>query len=236
MPMLRVNNLSAFYDRTQVLHEINVRVEEREIVGLVGANGAGKTTTLLSIIGLKTRTEGEIWLNEERIDRLPAYERVRRAIILIPERRRLFPFMTVLENLELGAYLPGPRGDRNASLEMVFDLLPVLAERRHQIAGSLSGGEQQMCAVGRALMSRPRLLMLDEPTEGLAPLYVERLFDLIVRLRNDGITILLVEQNVEHVLKVADRGYVLENGRIVLQNSGQGLLADPRLKTAYLGL
>ena len=233
--MLRVNNLSAFYDRTQVLHEINVRVEEREIVGLVGANGAGKTTTLLSIIGLKTRTEGEIWLNEERIDRLPAYERVRRAIVLIPERR-LFPFMTVLENLELGAYLPGPRADRSASLEMVFDLLPVLAERRHQIAGSLSGGEQQMCAVGRALMSRPRLLMLDEPTEGLAPLYVERLFDLIVRLRNDGITILLVEQNVEHVLKVADRGYVLENGRIVLQNSGQGLLSDPRLKTAYLGL
>jgi branched-chain amino acid transport system ATP-binding protein len=156
--------------------------------------------------------------------------------VLIPERRRLFPFMTVLENLELGAYLPGPRGNRNASLEMVFDLLPVLAERRHQIAGSLSGGEQQMCAIGRALMSRPRLLMLDEPTEGLAPLYVERLFDLIVRLRDDGITILLVEQNVEHVLKVADRGYVLENGRIVLQNSGQGLLADPRLKTAYLGL
>jgi branched-chain amino acid transport system ATP-binding protein len=234
--MLRVNNLSAFYDRTQVLHEISLRVEEREIVGLVGANGAGKTTTLLGIIGIKTRTEGEIWLNEERIDRLPAYERVRRAIVLIPERRRLFPFMTVLENLELGAYLLGPREDRNTSLQTVFDLLPVLAERRYQIAGSLSGGEQQMCAIGRALMSRPRLLMLDEPTEGLAPLYVERLFDLIVRLRDDGITILLVEQNVEHVLKIADRGYVLENGRVVLQNSGEGLLADPRLKTAYLGL
>ena len=143
--MLRVNNLSAFYDRTQVLHEINVRVEEREIVGLVGANGAGKTTTLLSIIGLKTRTEGEIWLNEERIDRLPAYERVRRAIVLIPERRRLFPFMTVLENLELGAYLPGPRGDRNASLEMVFDLLPVLAERRTRLQAR-SAGENSRCA------------------------------------------------------------------------------------------
>jgi branched-chain amino acid transport system ATP-binding protein len=234
--MLRANKLSAFYDRTQVLHEIDLRIEEGEIVGLVGANGAGKSTILLGIIGIKTRTEGEIWLNEKRIDDLPAYERVRRGIVLIPERRRLFPFMSVLENLELGAYLPGPRDNRNASLEMVFDLLPVLAERRHQIAGSLSGGEQQMCAIGRALMSRPRLLMLDEPTEGLAPLYVERLFDLIVRLRNDGITILLVEQNVEHVLKVADRGYVLENGRIVLQNSGQALLADPRLKTAYLGL
>ena len=150
--MLRANKLSAFYDRTQVLHEIDLRIEEGEIVGLVGANGAGKSTTLLGIIGIKTRTEGEIWFNEKRIDDLPAYERVRQGIVLIPERRRLFPFMSVLENLELGAYLPGPRDNRSASLEMVFNLLPVLAERRHQIAGSLSGGEQQMCAIGRALM------------------------------------------------------------------------------------
>src|SRR5262249_59913047 len=170
MPMLRVDNLSAFYDRTQVLYAINLRVEEREIVGLVGANGAGKTTTLLSIIGIKSRTEGEIWLNEERIDRLPAYERVRRAIVLIPERRRLFPFMTVLENLELGAYLPGPRGNRDASLKMVFDLLPVLAERSDQIVGSLSGGGQQICDIGRALMRCPRLLTLAKLTATLAPL------------------------------------------------------------------
>ena len=234
--MLRVRSLNAFYDRTQVLHDINLRVDEREIVGLVGANGAGKSSTLLSIAGIKTRMEGEIWLDGERIDRLPAYERVQRAIVLIPERRRLFPFMTVLENLELGAYLPTPRAHRQKTLKSVFELLPILAERRQQVAGSLSGGEQQMCAIGRALMTRPRILLLDEPTEGLAPLYVERLFQLIAQLRDDGITILLVEQNVEHVLKIADRGYVLENGRIVLEDTGARLLQDPRLKTAYLGL
>jgi branched-chain amino acid transport system ATP-binding protein len=236
MFMLRVCNLNAYYDRTCVLHDINLQVSEGEIVGLIGANGAGKSSALLSIIGVKTRTEGEVWFDGERIDHLPSYERVRRAIILIPERRRLFPFMTVLENLELGAFLPEPRKQRAATLETVFDLLPTLAERRYQVAGSLSGGEQQMCAIGRALMACPRMLMLDEPTEGLAPLYVERLFDLIKRLRDEGITILLVEQNVEHVLQIADRGYVLENGRIALEDSGQRLLQDPRLKTAYLGL
>jgi branched-chain amino acid transport system ATP-binding protein len=156
--------------------------------------------------------------------------------VLIPERRRLFPLMTVLENLQLGAFIPARRRELDRSLESVFELLPVLSERRHQAAGSLSGGEQQMCAIGRALMAQPRLLMLDEPTEGLAPLYVERLFELIARLRRDGITILLVEQNVEHVLKIADRGYVLENGRIVLEDSGSRLLQNPALKTAYLGL
>jgi branched-chain amino acid transport system ATP-binding protein len=234
--MLRVHNLDAFYDRTQVLHAIDLRVNEGEIVGLVGANAAGKSSTLLSIIGIKTRTSGEIWLRDERIDALPAYERVRRALVLIPERRRLFPFMTVLENLELGAFLPTTRKRRDASLSHVFELLPILAERRYQLAGSLSGGEQQMCAIGRALMTCPRVLMLDEPTEGLAPLYVELLFDLITRLRAAGITILLVEQNVEHALGIADRGYVLENGRIVLEDTGRRLLQNPQLKTAYLGL
>jgi branched-chain amino acid transport system ATP-binding protein len=234
--MLRVLDLNAFYDRTQVLHAVNLKVDEREIVGLVGANGAGKSSTLLSIVGIKTRTHGEVWLDGERIDQLPAYDRVRRALVLSPERRRLFPFMTVLENLELGAYLPAPRERRRDTLERVLELLPVLAERRHQVAGSLSGGEQQMCAIGRAMMSCPRILMLDEPTEGLAPLYVERLFELVVRLRDSGLTILLVEQNVEHVLEIADRGYVLENGRIVLEDTGRALLQDPRLKTAYLGL
>jgi branched-chain amino acid transport system ATP-binding protein len=234
--MLRLHKLDAFYDRTQVLHGIDLRVEEGEIVGLVGANAAGKSSTLLSIIGIKTRTSGEIWWREERIDSLPAYERVRRAIVLIPERRRLFPFMTVMENLELGAFLPSTRKHREETLKSVFDLLPILAERRNQVAGSLSGGEQQMCAVGRALMTRPRILMLDEPTEGLAPRYVELLFNLVTRLRDDGITILLVEQNVEHALHIADRGYVLENGRIVLEDTGSRLLQNPRLKTAYLGL
>jgi len=234
--MLLTRNLAAYYDRIQVLHDINLRVETGEIIGLVGANGAGKSSTLFSIMGLKTRTEGELWLNGERIDHLPAYERVRRALVLIPERRHLFPLMSVLENLELGAYLPGPRRDRHATLEKVFELLPVLAERRHQVAGSLSGGEQQMCAIGRALMACPRILMLDEPTEGLAPLYVERLFELMQRLRGSGITLMVVEQNVQHVLSIADRGYVLENGHIVLEDTGRALLQDARLKTAYLGL
>jgi branched-chain amino acid transport system ATP-binding protein len=234
--MLRVRNLDAFYDRTQVLYGLQLRVDAGEIVGLVGANAAGKSSTLFSIVGINTRTTGEIWLDDERIDHLPAYQRVRRAIVLIPERRRLFPLMTVLENLQLGAFIPARRRELDRSLESVFELLPVLSERRHQAAGSLSGGEQQMCAIGRALMAQPRLLMLDEPTEGLAPLYVERLFELIARLRRDGITILLVEQNVEHVLKIADRGYVLENGRIVLEDSGSRLLQNPALKTAYLGL
>ena len=234
--MLRVHDLNAFYDRTQVLHAINLKVEEREIVGLVGANGAGKSSTLLSIAGIKTRTNGEVWLDGERIDHLPAYDRVRRALVLIPERRRLFPFMTVMENLELGAYLPAPRQRAARRWSAYWSCCPILAERRHQVAGSLSGGEQQMCAIGRALMSCPRILMLDEPTEGLAPLYVERLFELVVRLRDSGLTILLVEQNVEHVLEIADRGYVLENGRIVLEDTGRALLQDPRLKTAYLGL
>lgn len=234
--MLRVRNLDAFYDRTQVLYGLELHVDAGEIVGLVGANAAGKSSTLFSIVGINTRTTGEIWLDDERIDGLPAYERVRRAIVLIPEHRRLFPLMTVLENLQLGAFVPARRKELERSLNFVFDLLPVLAERRHQTAGSLSGGEQQMCAIGRALMAQPRLLMLDEPTEGLAPLYVERLFELIAQLRRDGITILLVEQNVEDVLKIADRGYVLENGRIVLEDSGNRLLRNPALKTAYLGL
>jgi branched-chain amino acid transport system ATP-binding protein len=235
MSMLRVNGLNAFYHRTQVLYDISLRVETGEIVGLVGANAAGKSSTLFAISGIKTRTNGEIWLENERIDHLPPYERVRRSIVLVPERRRLFPFMTVLENLDLGAYLPATRKHRDQSLKAVFDLLPILAERRNQTAGSLSGGEQQMCAIGRALMTRPRILMLDEPTEGLAPLYVERLFELVTRLRSDGITILLVEQNVEHVLKIANRGYVLENGRIVIEDSGPALLQNPNLKAAYLG-
>jgi branched-chain amino acid transport system ATP-binding protein len=234
--MLRVRDLSAFYGATQILHGLDLNVERGEIVGLVGGNAAGKTTTLMSIAGLKARTTGEIWLDEERIDGLPAYDRVRRALILVPERRRLFPFMTVLENLDLGAFAPNARARRRQSLDMVFSLLPVLAERQQQLAGSLSGGEQQMCAIGRALMGCPRMLMLDEPTEGLAPIYVERMFALVEQLSKEGLTILIVEQNVEHVLKLADRGYVLENGRIVLQNTGLLLLQDPRLKTAYLGL
>src|SRR5215472_13408154 len=189
---------------------------------------------MFSLAGLRTRCAGAISLDDERIDALPAYERVLRGLVLVPERRRLFPFMTVLENLEIGAYSPAARPLRSGTIEQVFALLPVLDERRKQVAGSLSGGEQQMLAIGRALMSKPRMLLLDEPTEGLAPIYVRLLFELIGNLRSSGLTVLIVEQNVHHVLRMADRAYVLENGRIVLEGHGAALLDDERLKVAYL--
>jgi branched-chain amino acid transport system ATP-binding protein len=220
----------------QILHDINLSVEPGRIVGLVGANAAGKSTLMFSLAGLRTRTSGEIVVGGERLDALPAYERVRYGLVLVPERRRLFPFMTVLENLEIGAYSAAARSVRADTLRQVYDLLPVLAERRNQVAGSLSGGEQQMLAIGRALMAKPRVLLLDEPTEGLAPIYVGLLFQLIRDLRALDLSILIVEQNVHHVLRNADHAYVLENGRIVMTGSGQELLQDERLKVAYLGL
>jgi branched-chain amino acid transport system ATP-binding protein len=185
---------------------------------------------------LRTTCSGRISLGDQRIDALPAYERVPRGLVLVPERRRLFPHMTVLENLEMGAYCPAARRSRRETIEQVYTLLPVLAERRGQVARSLSGGEQQMLAIGRALMAKPQVLLLDEPTEGLAPIYVNLLFDLLRTLRDLGHTILIVEQNVHHALRVADRAYVLENGKIVMQGAGAELLNDERLKVAYLGL
>ncbi len=234
--MLSIRNLDAFYGQVPILHGVDIEVREGEVVGLVGANAAGKTTTLMTVAGLRTRYTGEIRMAGERIDSLPPHDRVARGIVLIPERRRLFPFMTVLENLELGAFCADARQNRRRTLAMVFDLLPILAERREQAAGSLSGGEQQMCAIGRGLMAQPRVLMLDEPTEGLAPIYVQKVFDLIVGLRDEGMTILLVEQNVQHVLRIADRAYVLANGRIIMEDAGLKLLENPKLKAAYLGL
>ncbi|HEY0438703.1 MAG TPA: ABC transporter ATP-binding protein [Xanthobacteraceae bacterium] len=234
--MLSVTKLNAFYGPVQILHDIDIDVSAGQIVGLVGANAAGKSTLMFSLAGLRTRCTGAITVGAERLDAVPAYERVLRGLVLVPERRRLFPFMTVLENLEIGAYSAVARPQRNATLEQVYALLPVLAERRSQVAGSLSGGEQQMLAIGRALMAKPRVLLLDEPTEGLAPIYVGLLFEVIQNLRDQKLTIMIVEQNVHHVLRVADRAYVLENGRIVMQGAGKDLLADERLKVAYLGL
>ncbi len=234
--MLEVKSLNASYGQIQVLYDINISVAAGEIVGLVGANAAGKTTLMFSLAGLRTQCRGSILLEGRRIEALTAYDRVPLGLVLVPERRRLFPFMSVLENLEIGAYSERGRAELAASLDEVFTLLPVLAERRRQLAGTLSGGEQQMLAVGRALMARPRILLLDEPTEGLAPIYVKLLFELIVDLRARGITIMIVEQNVHHVLKAADRAYVLENGRIALEGRGDDLLHDERLKVAYLGL
>jgi branched-chain amino acid transport system ATP-binding protein len=234
--LLEVKKLNAFYGPVHVLHDISLTVNAGEIVGIVGANAAGKSTLMFTLAGLRTTYNGQILLDGGPIDHLPAYERPPRGLVLVPERRRLFPFMNVLENLEVGAYSPRARAVGKESLEGVFQLLPVLAERRKQVAGSLSGGEQQMLAIGRALMAKPRVLLLDEPTEGLAPIYVKLLFDLIVRLRGNGLTIVIVEQNVHHVLRTSDRAYVLDNGRIVLQGEGKSLLKDERLKVAYLGL
>lgn len=234
--MLKVEKVNASYGPVQILHNIDIQVETGEIVGLVGANAAGKSTLMFSLAGLRTTCTGAVSIDGKRIDDIPAYERVLRGLVLVPERRRLFPFMTVIENLEIGAYSAIARPVRSKTLEQVFQLLPVLAERRAQVAGSLSGGEQQMLAIGRALMGKPRVLLLDEPTEGLAPLYVKLLFDVVKNLRDLNLAILIVEQNVHHVLRTANRAYVLENGRIVMQGAGQNLLNDERLKVAYLGL
>jgi branched-chain amino acid transport system ATP-binding protein len=234
--LLEVRAVDAFYGAVQVLHGISMSVPAGSIVGLVGANAAGKSTLMFTLAGLRTTHTGEILLDGQSLVGLPAYERVGKGLVLVPERRRLFPFMTVLENLEVGAYSPAARAQSRNSLDEVLALLPVLAERRKQVAGSLSGGEQQMLAIGRALMAKPRVLLLDEPTEGLAPIYVKLLFDLIRSLRDNGLTILIVEQNVHHVLRTADRAYVLENGHLVLEGRGEDLLNDERLKVAYLGL
>jgi branched-chain amino acid transport system ATP-binding protein len=234
--LLEVRGLNASYGLVRVLHDINITVPKGSVVSLVGANAAGKTSLMFSLAGLRTQTTGEIVLSGERLDQLPAYERINRGLVLIPERRRLFPHMTVLENLELGAFSPRTRERRRETLEEVFRRLPLLAERRGQIAGSLSGGEQQMVAIGRALMGLPQVLLLDEPTEGLAPMIVKQVFDLVQELREAGFTILIVEQNVHHVLKIVDYAYVLETGRIVLEGRGDDLLKDERLRVAYLGM
>jgi branched-chain amino acid transport system ATP-binding protein len=234
--LLEVRNLNASYGAVQVLRDVSLTVGAGEIVGLVGANAAGKSTLMFTMAGLRTTYDGDISLDGVSMNGLPAYERPSRGLVLVPERRRLFPFMTVLENLQIGAYAAAARARAGQTLQEVFTLLPVLADRRKQMAGSMSGGEQQMLAIGRALMSRPRVLLLDEPTEGLAPIYVKLLFDLIIDLRAKGLTVMIVEQNVHHVLHTADRAYVLENGRIVMEGKGSALLNDDRLKTAYLGL
>jgi branched-chain amino acid transport system ATP-binding protein len=234
--LLEVRSLNAFYGPVQVLHDLSLVVPAGHIVALVGANAAGKSTLMFTLAGLRTTHTGEILLDGRPLSALPAYDRVSRGLVLVPERRRLFPFMTVLENLEVGAYAANARAVLRTTLNEVFELLPVLHERRKQVAGSLSGGEQQMLAIGRALMSKPRMLLLDEPTEGLAPIYVKLLFELIANLRSSGLTVLIVEQNVHHALRTADHAYVLENGRLVLEGSGRDLLNDERLKVAYLGL
>jgi branched-chain amino acid transport system ATP-binding protein len=234
--LLRLEGIDAFYGDLQALAEVSLEVREGEIVALVGANAAGKSTTLRVISGLVSPRRGRVLLGDEDLTGLAAHRRVDRGIVQVPEGRRLFPFMTVAENLVLGAHAGRARGERERTLAHVYDLFPVLGERRTQLAGSLSGGEQQMCAIGRALMARPQILMLDEPTLGLAPVLVARIFETVRTINRQGVTVLLVEQNVRQALTLAHRACVLESGRLVLEGPARELLGDERLKRAYLGL
>ena len=234
--MLRISGLRAGYGDVVVLRDISLEVNEGEIVALLGANGAGKTTTMRAISGLLHPSRGEISFQGRRIDRLPASKIVELGVVQVPEGRKIFPSMTVRENLELGSYHKKAKPHRAESLERVLAMFPVLRERQTQAAGTLSGGEQQMLAIGRALMARPSLLMLDEPSLGLAPRIVFEIFDTIRAIRAQGLTVLLVEQNVQHSLRLANRGYVLENGSIALSGSGDELLASEHTKRAYLGM
>ncbi len=234
--LLEVRELVAGYGEVEVLHGVSLQVGAGEVVALVGSNGAGKTTTLRAISGLIKPAAGQVFFDGRRVDGLDPHLIVRLGIVQVPEGRKIFPSLTVLENLELGAYVPEARRYRAESLKLVFQLFPVLAERSRQPAGTLSGGQQQMLAIGRALMARPRLLMLDEPSLGLAPNVVTEIFRKVSQIRESGTTVLLVEQNVRRALRVADRGYVLENGRVVLEGSGTELLANDHVRRAYLGL
>jgi branched-chain amino acid transport system ATP-binding protein len=233
--VLEITNLHVRFGRREVLHGVNLSVRQGEIVTLVGSNGAGKTTLLKTISGLVRPSDGSIVFDGERFDRMQPHAIIAHGLVQIPEGRLLFPQMTVLEHLELGGLRAEKRAEPAAALERVFELFPILAERRHQRAGTLSGGQQQMVAIGRGLMAAPRCLMLDEPSLGLAPIMVDTLADTIVSLHKSGLTILLVEQRVDLALRLADRGYVLETGRIVLEDKADALLADERVREAYLG-
>ncbi len=236
MALLEVENVSTGYGEIQVLHGISFSVQDCEMVSIVGSNGAGKTTTLKTVSGLLPTREGEIRFDGRRIDNLEPHRIVEAGIVQVPEGRQLFPYMTVLENLEVGAANRRARSRRVQMLNAMFDLFPVLAERQNQLARTLSGGEQQMLATARAMMACPRLLMMDEPSLGLAPMVVRQLFETVRQINQQGTTILLVEQDVQHALSMANQAYVLENGRIVISGPGLKLLENPELKAAYLGL
>ena len=232
--MLELQDLQVSYGGIRALKGVSIQVNEGEIVSLIGANGAGKSTTLRAISGLERAQSGKILYNGEDITGKPSKYMVEKGLILVPEGRLIFPDMTVLENLKIGAYLRNDR-DVEADIQRMYALFPRLKERAWQMAGTLSGGEQQMLAVGRALMSKPKLLMMDEPSLGLAPLVVKDIFSIIRTIRDSGVTVLLIEQNANAALKIADRGYVLETGRITLEGSGRELLSDPAVRSAYLG-
>ena len=233
-PILKVDDINVYYGSIHAIKGISFEVNEGEVVTLIGANGAGKSTTLNTIAGLLDSRTGSVTFMGEKLGGIPAHKIVSKGLALVPEGRRVFQQMTVEENLEMGAYTQGGK-DMDADLEHVYELFPRLKERRRQVAGTLSGGEQQMLAMGRALMSHPKLLMLDEPSMGLAPILVEQVFDIIRSLHKAGTTILLVEQNAQMALSVADRAYVLETGKITLTGTGAELARSEEVRKAYLG-
>ncbi len=234
--MLRLRNVDTFYGNIQALRGICLNIEEGEIVTLIGANGAGKTTTLMTICGVIPPLSGTIRFRDKPIQHLPPNKIVRMGISQVPEGRLIFPQLTVMENLELGAYLRTDKENIGKDLDYIFSLFPILAERAKQQGGTLSGGEQQMLAISRALMGRPTLLLLDEPSLGLAPIIIRQIFDIIKKVNEDGTTVFLVEQNANQALKIAHRGYVIENGAIMLEDSAERLLKNEAVRKAYLGI
>jgi branched-chain amino acid transport system ATP-binding protein len=236
MALLELSDVAVHYGRIRALHGISLTVEEGEIVTLIGANGAGKTTTMRAVSGIRALTSGSISFDGQDISRMRADLRVVRGISQAPEGRGVFPGMTVLENLDMGAYARKDRKDLTSDYERVFTLFPRLEERKTQAGGTLSGGEQQMLAIGRALMAKPRLLLLDEPSMGLAPQFIQQIFRIVTEINEQGTTVLLVEQNAQQALSRAHRAYVLETGSIVKSGTGMEMLADPSIKEAYLGV
>lgn len=233
--MLSIEKLQVSYGKIQALWDVTIEVPDGEIVALIGANGAGKTTLLKTVSGLLRKQSGSILYDGRHIDAASPPEIVKQGVVHVPEGRKLFPEMTVMDNLLMGAYII-PRAKRPQKIEEIFSIFPILKERMQQIAGTLSGGEQQMVAIGRGLMADPKLLMLDEPSLGLAPLFVEEVFRVITEINRSGVTVLLVEQNTQHALTIAHRGFVMESGRMALSGSGSELLADGNVRKAYLGL
>lgn len=235
MSMLKVENLSVHYGMIQAVRDVSFEVNEGEVVSLIGANGAGKTSILRTISGLVRPSAGEIEFLGQEIQKVPAQKIVAAGLSQVPEGRHVFPGLTVMENLEMGAFLKKDREENQANLKKVFSRFPRLEERKNQDAATLSGGEQQMLAMGRALMSTPKLLLLDEPSMGLAPIFIQEIFDIIQDIQKQGTTVLLIEQNANKALAIADRGYVLETGKVVLTGTGKELLASEEVRKAYLG-
>ena len=235
--MLKLENIATYYGNIQALKGVSIDVSEGEIITLIGANGAGKSTTLMSICGIAPPRSGQIYFMDKPIHGMKPNDIVSLGISQVPEGRRIFPYLTVTENLDMGAFLRTDRDEMNKDLEYILDLFPILAERRNQPGGTLSGGEQQMLAVGRALMARPRLLLLDEPSLGLAPMVVKQIFEILTKINTENqTTIFLVEQNANLALQVAHRGYVMENGRITLSDTAENLYSNEEVRKAYLGM